>query len=600
MTEFHLTDALFDQIGKYGDRTAIRYREKDIWREISWRTLGERVRAAAKGLLAMGVKEGERVGIFSQNCPEWIIADYAILCLRGVSVPIYATNTPKQAQYVVDEAEIGIIFAGAREQYDHIRAMRDGSPGLKRIIVADEGVNLAGESNAVYFKDFLEEGRRAGGDAEIDARLERASPEDLATLIYTSGTTGEPKGVILQHANFHQSYIAHKERLEVSDRDVSMCFLPLSHIFERAWTHFALSQGMVVNICDNTARIVEYMQQVKPTIMCAVPRFYEKIYSTVFEKLESAPPLKKKLFLWAIKTGERVFLLRKDQKPVPSTLNARHRIAEALVLNKIRAVVGGRIRFFPCAGAPLSKKIEEFFHAAGLTIAYGYGLTETCATVTCHEKYHFRPGTVGKPILGVQVRIGEAGEIQVRGKTVTKGYYKKPEATAEAFTADGWFRTGDVGVIEDGFLSITDRIKDLMKTSVGKYIAPQLVETLIGNDYYVDQVSIIGDLRPYVTALIVPAFVPLEEYARNKSIPFSSRDELIQNPEIIRLYDQRIRENTKELAPYETVKKFRLLPRPFTQEAGEITPTMKLKRQVVNEKYRDVIAGMYEQTASPP
>jgi long-chain acyl-CoA synthetase len=594
MTEFHIATTLFERIGKYGDRTAIRYRQNDVWREISWNGLGEQVRAAAKRLLAMGVKEGEMVSIFSQNCPEWIVADYAILCIRGVSVPIYATNTPKQAEYVVDEAEIGIVFAGAQEQYDHIRAMHGGSPKLKRIIVFNEGVNLDGAANAVYFKDFLEEGRRAGGDAEIDERLKRASMDDLATLIYTSGTTGEPKGVMLHHANFYHSFLAHKKRLEVSDRDVSMCFLPLSHIFERAWTHFALSQGMVVNCCDDTAKIVKYMQQVKPTIMCAVPRFYEKIYATVFEKLESAPPLKKKLFLWAIKVGEQAFLLRKEEKPVPPILNIKHKIAVALVLKKIQGVVGGRIRFFPCAGAPLSKKIEEFFHAAGVTIAYGYGLTETCATVTCHEKYHFRPGTVGKPIPGVEVRIGEAGEIQVKGGTVTKGYYKKPEATAEAFTADGWFRTGDVGVIEDGFLTITDRIKDLMKTSGGKYIAPQLVETLIGNDYYVDQVSIIGDLRQYVTALIVPAFDPLEEYSRKNGIPFSSREELIQNPEIIIFYEKRIRENTKELARYETVKKFRLLSQAFTQENGEMTPTMKLKRKVINEKYRTVIEKMYE------
>ena len=594
MTDFHVTTPFFKNIDQYGDRTAIRYRQNGVWHEISWNSLGEQVRATAKGLLAMGVKEGEMVSIFSQNCPEWIVADYAILCLRGVSVPIYATNTPKQAEYVVDEAEIGIVFVGAQEQYDHIRAMHGGSPKLKRTIVFDESVNLAGAENAVYFKGFLEEGRKAGGDAVIDERLRRASMDDLATLIYTSGTTGEPKGVMLHHANFHHSFIAHKKRLEVSDRDVSLCFLPLSHIFERAWTHFALSQGMVVNVCDNTAKIVEYMQQVKPTIMCAVPRFYEKIYSTVFEKLENAPPLKKKLFLWAIKVGGQVFQLRKEEKPVPPLLKIKHRIAEVLVLKKIRGVVGRRIRFFPCAGAPLSKKIEEFFHAAGLTIAYGYGLTETCATVTCHEKYHFRPGTVGKPIPGVEIRIGEAGEIQVKGGTVTKGYYKKPEATAEAFTADGWFRTGDVGVIEEGFLSITDRIKDLMKTSVGKYIAPQLVETLVGNDYYVDQVSLIGDLRPYVTALIVPAFDPLEEYARKNGIPFSSREELIQNPEIVKLYEKRIRENTKELARYETVKKFRLLPHPFTQEAGEITPTMKLKRKAINEKYEDVIAEMYE------
>ena len=598
MTQFHLATALFERIGKYGDRTAIRYRQNDVWREISWNSFGEQIRAAARALSALGLGIQEMVAIFSSNRPEWTIADYAILALRGVVVPIHATNTPKQAEYILDEAEIGIAFVGGQEQYDRIRAIHSGVHGLRRIIVFDPGVNLGGEKNAVYFTDFLEEGRRSGGEDPIEARLRDASLSDLATLIYTSGTTGEPKGVMLHNSTFYHAFVAHEERLSVSDRDISLCFLPLSHVFERTWTFFALHEGMTNVYCHDTTKVVEYLQQARPTIMCAVPRFYEKIYSTVFEKLESAPPLKKKLFLWAIGVGWAAFLCKNAEKPLPLLLSIRHKIAEALVLKKIQGAVGGRIRFFPCAGAPLSKKIEEFFHAAGITIAYGYGLTETCATVTCHEQSRIRPGTVGKPIMGVQIRIGECGEIQVKGETVMKGYYKKPTATAEAFTPDGWFRTGDVGIIEDGYLSITDRIKDLMKTSGGKYIAPQLVETLIGNDYYVDQVSIIGDLRKYVTALIVPAFDPLEEYARKNGIPFSSHEELLQNPEIVKFYAKRIGENTKELASFEKVKKFQLLSRPFTQESGEMTPTMKLKRKVINEKYHGLIEQMYEERNS--
>ena len=594
MTQFHLARTLFDRIDRYGDRTALRYRKDGIWNDITWNSLSDQIRSVARELLALGIQEGERVGIFSQNCPEWTIADFAILAIRGVSVPIYATSTTRQAEYIMDEAEIGVVFAGGREQYEKVLALHGGSSRLRRIIVFDETVDLGGADCAIHFKDFLEEGRKTCGDAVIMERIENASLDDLATLIYTSGTTGEPKGVMLHHSNFYHSFIAHEKRLEVSDHDVSMCFLPLSHIFERAWTFFALSQGMVVYYCDDTAKIIEYLQQARPTIMCAVPRFYEKIYSTIFERLESASPSKRKLFLWAVGVGEQALLLRKEKQPLPLALKIRHAIAEALVLKKIQGIVGGRIRFFPCAGAPLSKKIEEFFHAVGITIAYGYGLTETCATVTCHEKFHFRPGTVGKPVPGVEVRIAENGEIQVKGGTVTKGYYRKPEATAEAFTADGWFRTGDVGVLEEGYLTITDRIKDLMKTSGGKYIAPQLIETMIGNDHYVDQVSVIGDLRQYVTAVIVPAFDALEEYARKNGIPFSSREELVAHPEIVRFYERRIAENTRELARYETVKKFRLLARPFTQEAGEMTPTMKLKRKVINEKYQDLIEKMYE------
>jgi long-chain acyl-CoA synthetase len=595
MTTFHLAKALFERIGKYQGqgRPALRYPRNGVWKEISWDELGEQIRAAARGLLAMGVREGEMVAIFSQNCPEWIIADHAIQSIRGVTVPIYATSSRGQAEYIITDAEIGVVFVGAAEQLKQILSLEADKPRLRRIIVFDDTVSLEGIANAVHFSDFLEEGRRSGKDDELSARLERASIEDLSALIYTSGTTGEPKGVMIHQSTLRRAVIAHEERLEVSDRDVSMCFLPLAHVFELTWTRFALNQGMQISCCDDTAKIVEYLQHEHPTIMCAVPRFYEKIYATVFEKLESASPLKKRLFLWAIGVGEEAINLKKEQLPLPLGLKIRHRIAEKLVLGKIQRAVGGRIRFFPCAGAPLSKKIEEFFHAAGLTIAYGYGLTETCATVTCHEKYHFRPGTVGKAIPGVQVRIGEQGEIQVKGETVTRGYYKKPEATAEAFTADGWFRTGDVGVLEDGYLTITDRIKDLMKTSGGKYIAPQLIETLIGNDYYVDQVSVIGDLRNYVTALIVPAFDSLKEYARTNNIPFASIEELVKHPDILEFYENRIRENTRELARYETVKKFRLLAQPFTQEAGEITPTMKLKRKVINRRYQDLIEEMY-------
>jgi long-chain acyl-CoA synthetase len=593
MPPFQLAAALLTRIDKHPDRTALRYPRDGQWHEITWQGLGEQIRAAAGALLASGVREGERVGIFSQNCPEWIVADHAILSLRGVTVPIYATGTARQAEYLVDDAEIGILFVGAREQLDKTLAIHGSSPRLRRIVVFDERIPLDGIPRAIHFRAFLAEGRGAGGDAEREARLARASADDLATLIYTSGTTGEPKGVMLHHSTFQHCFAAHQQRLEVSDADISLCFLPLSHIFELAWCRFALNQGMLVSCCDDTAKIVEHLQHERPTIMCAVPRFYEKIYAAIFEKLETAPPAKRRLFHWAIATGEQAQRLLREERPLPLLLKLRHRIAEKLVLRKLQGIVGGRIRFFPCAGAPLSQRIEAFFHAAGIPIAYGYGLTETCATVTCHEKFHFRPGTVGKPIPGVQVRIGEGGEIQVKGPTVTTGYYRKPEATAEAFTADGWFRTGDAGLIEEGYLSITDRIKDLMKTSGGKYIAPQLIETLIGNDFYVDQVSVVGDLRQYVTALIVPAFDALEEYARQRGIPFSSREELIERPEILQFYEMRVRENTRELARYETVKKFRLLARPFTQEAGEITPTLKLRRRAIAEKYRDVIEKMY-------
>jgi long-chain acyl-CoA synthetase len=593
MNETHVALMIRNRIQNYGERTALRYKESGQWKDISWNAMGDQIQAVSKGLLEFDVKAGDNVALFSQNSPDWTITDYGILTVRGVSVPIYPTSSAKQAEYIINEAEIKIIFVGAQDQYDKVKTFADSSPYLKKIIVFDSNVKLDGNNTAVYFKDFLNLGRKSGRDAEAEERLNNASIDDLATIIYTSGTTGEPKGVMLHHSTFYYCFIANKKRLDVSDQDVSLCFLPLSHVFERAWCYFAAENGMIINYCDDISKIIEYMKEVRPTVMCAVPRFYEKIYSAVFDKLESAPPSKKKLFKWAIKVGEQVYVRVKEKMAIPPGLKLKHMIADRLVLKKIREIVGGRIRLFPCAGAPLSKEIEEFFHSAGIFIAYGYGLTETCATVTVHDKYHFRPGTVGKPLDGVYVKIAGNGEILVKGPTVTKGYYKKPEATAESFE-DGWFKTGDVGILEEGYLTITDRIKDLMKTSGGKYIAPQLVETMIGKDYYIDQIAIIGDARKFVSAIIVPAFDALEEYAKTHNIAYSSREDLVKNPAIIQFYQKRIDENSKDLAGHEQIKKFILLSSPFTQEAGEMTPTMKLKRKVVNDKYKDIIENMYE------
>ncbi len=590
----HLALMIRETIERTPDKPALRWKEDGVWKELSFRQMGEKIREAARGLLEMGLPEGGTVAIFSANKPEFTIADFAALSVRGVPVPIYATNTARQTEYIVNDARIPIIFVGGKDQYAKVRSFFEGSPWLKKIVVFDRTVDIRGHAPSMYFDDFLALGRGSSKGGEVEARLAKAGPDDLATLIYTSGTTGEPKGVMLHHSNFYACFIAHEKRLEVTEKDISLCFLPLTHVFERAWTFFALVEGMTNNYCDDTTKIVEYLKEVRPTVMCAVPRFYEKIYSTVFERLETASALKKKLFRWAVATGEQVYLLEKEKKAVPPLLGMKHAVADKLVLAKLREAVGGRIRFFPCAGAPLSRKIEEFFHSAGIFIAYGYGLTETTATVTCHEKYFYRPGTVGRPIDGVEVKIAANGEILVKGPTVMKGYYGKPQATAEVFE-DGWLRTGDVGVIEDGYLTITDRIKDLMKTSGGKYVAPQLIETTIGKDYFIEQIAVIGDLRKYVSALIVPAFPALEEYAKSKGIAFSSHEDLIAKPEIVRFYQERIDQNSGDLAGFEKVKKFTLLARPFSQDAGEMTPTMKLKRKAINEKFQDLIDGMYRE-----
>ena len=597
MNYTHYSQVFLDQVNKYGDRVAMRYKPKDKWEEISWNQFGDLVRNTSKALLECGIGEQETVGIFSQNMPLWTVADIASLCIRGIPVPIYATNTAKQAEYIINDAEIKVLFVGDAEQYSKIMQILPENKHLQKIIVFKESVPIQKSEKIMYFKDFLKIGEQSNKDTILSERMQKAKIDDLLTLIYTSGTTGEPKGVMLTHSNVIFQKGEHDLRLiDPNDNDVSLAFLPLSHVFERIWTYYVFATGMTNNYLEDPGKIIECIQEVKPTIMCAVPRFYEKIYATVFNQLESASPLKRKLFNWAVSVGAKHNNKKKDQQFIPPFLRFKFAIADTLVLKKIREVVGGRIKFFPCAGAPLSQDIEEFFYACGIFICYGYGLSETTATVTCHEPYKFKFGAVGKPLPHVEVKIDENnGEILVRGGNVMKGYYKKPQATSEVFTHDGWFRTGDAGYIEEnGELRITERIKDLIKTSGGKYIAPQMIESTIGADHFIEQMAVIGDQRKYVTALIVPSFIALEEYAKTHNISFTSREDLISKPEIIEFYRQRIEEAQKELARFEKIKRFTLLPHEFTVESGEITPTLKIKRKAIADKYKDIIDAMYK------
>ncbi len=585
---------ILDRVRKYGNKIMMRAKTDGNWRTITWTEFGERMRWAAKALLEMGLKEVQMIAVYSQNKPECTILDIAALSIRCVPVFIYPTNTEFHAEYIVNDSESQIIFVGDQEQYDKVLTFFKESEYLKKIVALNPKIRLDGTENSIYFEDFLEIGRQSSRDAEIDERLSRASQDDVLTLIYTSGTTGEPKGVVLTHYNILFSAAAHDMRLmNPNENDVSLCFLPLSHIFERTWTYYAMTHGMEIYYLDDPKKVIDFIKEAKPTIMCAVPRIYEKIYAAVFHSLESASPLKKKLFRWALSTGAERNNLKKDQLPVPLVLNLKYNIADKLVLSKIRELVGGRVRFMPCAGAPLSQEIEEFFYAVGIFVWYGYGLSETTATVTCHPPYNFKFGLVGTPLPGVQVKIAHNGEILIKGGNVMKGYYKKPEATADVFE-DGWFKSGDIGEFDkNGELRITDRIKDLMKTSGGKYIAPQLIESVIGADHFVEQVVAIGDQKKFVSALIVPSFEVLEEYARSNNIPFNSRAELVRNPQIIDFYRQRIEARSKNLANFEKVKEFILLPGELTIESNEITPTMKIKRKFVTERYNDAIEGMY-------
>src|SRR6056297_114049 len=584
-----------ERVDKYGEKIALRAKKDGEWESISWREFGEKINQAAKAMREMGIEDQQMISIFSQNKPECSITDIAALGIRAVPVFIYATNTAGQAEYIVNDCQARLIFVGDQEQYDKAKTLFPNCGSLQKIIAFDPNIRLDDSENAMYLSDFLEIGRNSKLGEEIDNRMSRASQHDILTLIYTSGTTGEPKGVILTHFNLIFTAAAHDQRLDsVSDQDVSLCFLPLSHVFERTWTYYALYRGMEVIYLDDPKIIIDFIKEAKPHIMCSVPRVYEKIYAAVYHNLESASPMKKKLFHWALGKGAQRNNLIKDQQSVPLLLEMQYKMADNLVLSKIRDLVGGRIRFMPCAGAPLAQNIEEFFYAAGMFVWYGYGLSETTATVTCHPSHNFKFGLVGTPLPGVHVKIGDNGEILIKGGNVMQGYYNKPEATAEAFTEDGWFRTGDVGEFdENGELRITDRIKDLMKTSGGKYIAPQLIESTLGADHFIEQVMVIGEQKKFVSALIVPSFEALEEYAQNRNIAYSSRADLVQHPEIIELYRQRINERSKDLAGYEKVKEFTLLPDEFSVDRNEITPTMKIKRKNVAERYNDAINNMY-------
>lgn len=589
-----MAHVLDDVLAGRGDGPALRHLVAGEWRDVSWNELNDAVRALASALVDAGVGEGDRVAILAPNQPEWTIADLAILRVRAVSVPIHATSSEAQIGFILRDSGSRMVFAGAGEPCAKVAAVLAGCPGIERVTVFGEGA-LPQTGPFGRFDEMLKRGREASCDAQVAGRLSRAEPSDLLTLLYTSGTTGEPKGVMLPHSAFTVTCAYHDLRLPpIGPDDVSLCFLPLSHIFERAWTFYVLYRGAVNAYCEDPKDVGVILPQVRPTFMCAVPRFFEKVFAKVHERVAASSAVRRALFAWAVRTGGAVSLKKRNRLPVPALLALRHAVADRLVLSKIRAGFGGRTRLLPCAGAPLSPAIEEFFHAIGVFVCQGYGLTETTATVTCHDPSHFRVGTVGTPLPGIEVRISEEGEVLVRARTVMQGYWNRPAETA-AVLCDGWLRTGDAGELcADGTLRITDRIKDLIKTAGGKYVAPQQIETTIGADPLVEQVAVIGEGRSYVTALVVPAFEALEKWARAAGIVFSGREELVRDERVLELIRRTIMERTKDLAPWEKVRKFRLLTREFSVAGGSMTPTLKIRRRAAAELHRDEIEGMYE------
>lgn len=601
MIYYHFAELIHRQAEKYGNRTALKHRDNATgkWLKISWREFSDKVMLTAKAMAEFGIKVQENIGVYSQNMPQCLYTDFGAYGNRVVSIPMYATNSPGQIEYIINDAKIRTLFVGEQLQYNNAFKVQKDSKYLERLVVFDPAVKMNPEDKtSIYFDDFLRLGDNAHAESTVKIRMTEAVPEDLATIIYTSGTTGESKGVMLPHSCYLEAMRIHDVRLPlVTDKELSMSFLPMTHIFEKAWCYYCLHKGVTIAINQDPKMIQKTLPEVHPTLMCNVPRFWEKVYAGVHEKINSASPAMKKIFLDAIETGRRYNLEYKNKGiPAPCSLKLKFQFYNKTVFTLLKKVLGiERGRFFPVAGAPLSDTINEFLQSVNIPIAYGYGLSETTATVCFYPEIGFQFGSIGEVMPGVQVKIDPGNnEILVKGKTVMSGYYNKPEETRKAFTEDGFFRTGDAGRLEGNTLFFTERIKDLYKTSNGKYIAPQAIEMVMSGDNYIEQIAVIGDQRKFVSALIVPAYPLLEKYAGEKGISFESREELVKNKDIIRFIEARVEEHQKNLASYEKIKRFTLLPEPFMMGC-ELTDTLKLRRPVVLQKYATEIEAMYEE-----
>ncbi len=577
-----------------GERQAAAFRNtgSDEWKSYTWAELHNLVMQVSKSLVSLGLKRQENVAIFSQNMVEWAIADLGIMGPGAVTVPIYATNTASQAKYIIKEAEIRIVFVGDQEQYDKtLEIYQQSGSTIEHIIVLNGMVNIQNEAT-MSFRKFLEIGLDIS-DEEISQRMKSVQENDLSTIIYTSGTTGEPKGVMLSHGNFNELFRIHDLRLQLTKEDHSLCFLPLSHVFERCWTLYMFYKGIKNTYLENPKEVVQTLQQVKPTLMCSVPRLYQKAYHTILAKVESGSPVKKRLFYNAIETGKRVSQLKNTGVRLSGGLQLKYWFFDKLVFAKIRKAFGGRLRMMPTAGAPLSAEITQFFHALGMPLLIGYGLTETTATVSVFPDQSFTFGTVGVAMPEVQVKIGPNDEILIKGKTIMQGYYKKPDETSKVFES-GWLKTGDAGSIDEhGNITITDRIKDLMKTAGGKYVAPQHIEAILTNDNFIENAILIGDDKPYVSALLVPNIEALKEYAHSLSLNYHSIEELLNKSHINEFYEKKLEQLQHGLANFEKVKKFKLLPHDFNMNLGELTPTLKIRRQIIISHFSAMIDEMY-------
>ncbi|MDD6895975.1 MAG: long-chain fatty acid--CoA ligase [Prevotellaceae bacterium] len=600
-TNSHLSVLVHDQAKIYGDREALVYQDfgGSEWKSLSWREFSATVSVVSNALLNLGVKVQENVGIFSQNSVQYLFSDFGAWGIRAVTIPFYATSSEQQIQFMINDAKVRFLFVGEQEQYDKAHRVSALCPTLERIIVFDRNVSFSlQDHNAIYFDDFLKLGEGCPRQTELEQLYVEANFDDLANILYTSGTTGDSKGVMLSHLQYHAALEANGKCVNINDTDRVLNFLPYAHIFEKGWTLLSLSVGATLIVNTNPRNVQQSMRETNPTSMSSVPRFWEKVYTGVFEKIDKASSVQRRIFKNALAIGRKhniEYLSRGKRPPLP--LHLKYEIINKTLFSQVRKQLGLlNPNIFPTAGAAISARVEEFVHSIGINMISGYGLTESLATVTCDRLGEpYTVGSVGRVIEGLDLKISEEGEVLLKGPTIFKGYYNREDLTAAAFTDDGYFKTGDAGYVKDGELFLTERIKDLFKTSNGKYIAPQMIESRILVDKYIDQIAIVADERKFVSALIIPEYRLLEEYAKANGIDYENYEDLCANKQINEMIRERIDTLQQQLAHYEQIKRFTLLPRHFTMENGELTNTLKLKRKVVNENYKDVIDKMYEE-----
>ena len=590
-----------DVAAKYGDREALIYKNfgGQQWKSCTWNQFSGVVKQLSDALLALGVGVQENLGIFSQNSVQYLFTDFGAWGVRAVTIPFYATSSEQQIQFMINDAQIRFLFVGEKEQYEKARRVFPTCRSLERIIVFDPAVALPEDDATVMsFADFLKMGEGLTRQAEVAKRQEEATMKDIANILYTSGTTGDSKGVILSMGQFHAAIEANHKDVPVDENDRVMNFLPFTHIFERGWALLCISVGARLIVNTYPQEVQKSMREQHPTCMSSVPRFWEKVYQGVQEKIETSGAVQRKLFRHAFEVGRKhnIDYLAAGKQP-PLGLHLEYELLNKTVFSLVRKELGlENAHFFPTAGATVSAHVEEFVHAIGINMVVGYGLTESLATVSCdHLGKPFQLGSVGHPIQGIKIKISSEGEILLKGPTITRGYYNRDDITRQSFTEDGFFRTGDSGYIKDGELFLKERIKDLFKTSNGKYIAPQMIESKLLVDKYIDQIAIIADQRKFVSALIVPVYKLLEEYARTHDIAYNSREDLCNDKRIVRMLTERIDTLQQQLAHYEQVKRFTLLPHAFSMERGELTNTLKIKRRVLNENYKAEIDKMYQE-----